>query len=87
MVEDEVVVGTPHCLEGTLVFRVLAALMEGLRRRGESVGFEDACEGVSRSEAMPCMADHESPKKADRVAGDWARLGFIRLILVTWRRV
>jgi hypothetical protein len=42
MVEDEVVEGTPHCFEGALVFRVLAELMEGLRRRGESVGFEDA---------------------------------------------
>jgi hypothetical protein len=85
--EEEVVVGTPHCFEGALVFRVVAELMEGLRRRGEDVGFEEAGEVVSRSEAMPCMADHESPKKADKVAGDWARPGFSRLILVTWRRV
>jgi hypothetical protein len=52
------------------VFRVLVELMEGLRRRGEGTAFEDAFEGVSRSDAMPCMADHESPKKADNVAGD-----------------
>jgi hypothetical protein len=85
--EEEVMAGTPHCLEGALVFRVVAELMEDLRRRGEDVSFEDAGEVVSRSEAMPCMADHESPKKADKVAGDWARPGFNRLILVTWRRV
>ena len=86
MADEEAVVGTPHCFEGALVFRVLGELMEVLRRRGESAGFEDAVEGVSRSEAMPCMADHESPKKADNVAGDWARPGFSRLMLVTWRR-
>ena len=69
-IAEEEVVGTPHCFAGALVFRELVELMESLRRRGESTGFEDAGEGVSRSEAMPCMADHESPKKADKVAGD-----------------
>lgn len=62
--------GTPHCFEGALVFRVLVELMEYLRRRGEGKPFEDAGDWVSRSDAMPWMADHESPKKADKVAGD-----------------
>lgn len=70
MVEAGVVVGTPHCLGGALVFRVEVELMEGLRRRGERADLEDTGDGVSRSEAMACIADHESPKKADKVAGD-----------------
>jgi len=69
IVEAEVV-GTPHCFEGALVFLALVELIEYLRRRGEGTAFEDAGDWVSRSDAIPCMADHESPKKADRVAGD-----------------
>lgn len=68
--EEGVEVGTPHCLGGALVFRVEVEVIDGLRRRGEGAALEDTGEGVSRSEAMPCIADHESPKKADKVAGD-----------------
>jgi len=68
-VEAEVA-GTPHCFEGALVFLALVELTEYLRRRGEGTALEDAGDWVSRSDAIPCMADHESPKKADKVAGD-----------------
>lgn len=70
MAGEDVVVGTPHCFGGALVFRVEVELIEGLRRRGEAPAFEFPGAEVSRSEAIPCIADHESPKKADRVAGD-----------------
>jgi len=68
--EEGVEAGMPHCLGGALVFRVEVEVMEGLRRRGERAALEETGEGVSRSEAMPCIADHDSPKKADKVAGD-----------------
>ena len=68
--EEGVDVGTPHCFGGALVFRVEVEVKEGLRRRGERAALEETGEGVSRSEAMPCIADHDSPKKADKVAGD-----------------
>lgn len=68
--EAGVEVGTPHCFGGALVFRVEVEVMDGLRCRGERAALEDTGEVVSRSEAMPCIADHESPKKADKVAGD-----------------
>lgn len=87
---EDVNVGTPHCLGGALVFRVGAEVeeTEGLRRRGEEGGLVLAAdEGVSSSEAMPWIADHDSPKKADRVAGDWARSGRRPLTLFAGRMV
>lgn len=79
--------GTPHCFGGALVFRKGAEVTEGLRRRAETVGFALTGDGVSSSEAIPCMADHESPKKADNVAGDCARSGRSPFMLLAARRV
>lgn len=84
---DGAALGTPHCFGGALVFRKGAEVTEGLRRRAEGVDFALTGDGVSNSEAIPCMADHESPKKADNVAGDCARSGRSPYMLLPVRRV
>jgi hypothetical protein len=70
MLGGEVAVGTPHCFGVALLCRVEAGLTDGLRRRGEFAGLMSVGDGVRSSEAIPCIADQESPKKADSVAGD-----------------